>query len=237
MKATQNQQLDLLHLHTLATEIERKRAEIVAINTGEAVSALRNRQLELANELINAHNSVESVELELKRANEDLTLVEQRVARDKARLNETASSKDAQGIQNELASLAKRQSELEDITLIVIDRQEAAKSALAEVSGRKAEVDAELAALEAAGEKEVIKLQATGTLLVQQFNELKPKIAPELIERYTKLAARTVPIGRLEGRDCGACRMTLGVSAYESIAGLPADEFATCPECSALLVR
>jgi len=237
VKATQNQQQDLLHLHTLASEIERKRAEISAISSGAAIMALRAKQLELANELINAHNALEAVELELKRANEDLALVEQRVNRDKARLNETASAKDAQGIQNELASLGKRQSELEDITLVVIERQEAAKAVLDEITDRKNNADAELLTLEAAGEKEVIKLQATGSLLVQQFNELKPRIAPELIERYTKIASRGVPIGRLEGRDCGACRMTLGVSAFESISSLPADEFATCPECSALLVR
>ena len=237
MKATQNQQQDLLHLHTLATEVERKRVAINNIVGSAEVSKKREEQLVLANELITAHNALEAIELELKRANEDLALVEQRIKRDSDRLNTTASSKDAQGIQNEIASLGKRQSELEDITLIVIERQEAAKTALADVTERKNAVDAELVALEAAGQKEIVLLQSAGALLVQEFNALKPRIAAEHLDKYTKLAARGVPIGRLEGRECGACRMALGASAFESITALPADEFATCPECQALLVR
>ena len=237
MKATQNQQQDLLHLHTLATEVERKRVAINEILASAAVSEKRAQQLALANELITAHNALEAIELELKRANEDLVLVEQRIKRDSERLNSTASSKDAQGIQNELASLAKRQSELEDITLVVIDRQEDAKAALTDVTARKAVVDDELVALEAAGQKEIVKLQSAGALLVQEFNALKPRINSEHLERYTKLASRGVPIGRLEGRECGACRMSLDASAYEAIVGLPADEFASCTNCSALLVR
>ncbi len=237
MKATQNQQQDLLHLHTLATEIERTRVEITAIANSSELEAKRAEQLLLANELITAHNALESVELELKRANEDLSLVEQRVARNTERLNSTASSKDAQGIQNELLSLAKRQSELEDITLIVIEQQEQAQATLADITARKSKCDSELANLESAGQKEAMKLQSAGSLLLQEFNTLKARIVPEHLERYTKLLSRGVPIGRLVGRDCGACHISLGASAYEAIIGLPAEEFANCPDCSALLVR
>ena len=237
MKATQNQQQDLLHLHTLETEIERTRVAISNILSAADVEAKRKEQLVLANELITAHNALEAVDLELRRANEDLVLVEQRIKRDGQRLNSTASAKDAQGIQNEMASLARRQSELEDITLIVIERQENAKAALSDVTVRKAAVDAELSTLEAAGQKEIMKLQSAGSLLLQEFTALKARILPEHLERYVKLAARGVPIGRLEGRECGACRMALGASAYESIINLPIEDFASCPECSALLVR
>ncbi len=237
MKATQNQQQDLLHLHTLATEIERKRLSIVELMQSAEVSAKRQEQLSKANELITAHNELETIELELQRANADLDVVEQRIRRDEERLNSTASSKDAQGIQNEIESLKKRQSELEDVTLIVIEQQEVAKSKLAEITDQKSQIDTQLAELEAAGQKEIVKLKSAGELLVQEFTALKARISPEHLEKYTKLAARGVPIGRLEGRDCGACRMALGASAYESIIAMPIEEFATCPECSALLVR
>jgi len=237
MKATQNQQQDLLHLHTLATEVERTRDAINAVVNDPVLETKRNEQLAVASELIAAHNALEAVELELRRANEDLALVEQRIARDAERLNATASSKDAQGIQNEMGSLQKRLSELEDITLFVIDRQEQAVTLLAEITGRKAAVDAELASIEAAGHKETMKLQSSGSLLVQEFNALKVRILPEHLDRYTKLAARGVPIGKLVGRDCGACHMALGANAFDAIMSLPIDEFATCPDCSALLVR
>ena len=237
MKATENQQQDLLHLHTLATEVERTREAISSIVNDPILEAKRNEQLKVASELIAAHNALEAIELELKRANEDLALVENRIARDAERLNTTASPKDAQGIQNEILSLQKRLSELEDITLIVIDRHEQAGALLAEIQVRKAAVDAELAHIETAGQKETMKLQSSGSLLVQEFNALKARILPEHLERYTKLAARGVPIGRLVGRDCGACHMALGANAFDALVRLPVDEFATCPDCSALLVR
>ncbi|MEO0024604.1 MAG: hypothetical protein RL196_1045 [Actinomycetota bacterium] len=237
MKATQNQQQDLLHLHTLATEIERTRVSIGELLQSAEIASKRQAQLLKANELITAHNELETIDLELRRANSDLDLVEQRISRDEDRLNSTASSKDAQGIQNEIESLKKRKSDLEDVSLVVIEQQESAQSKLSEISTEKATIDSELAELEAAAQKEVMKLKSSGELLVQEFTALKARIAPEHLEKYTKLAARGVPIGRLEGRDCGACRMALGASAYESVISLPADEFATCTECSALLVR
>jgi predicted nucleic acid-binding Zn-ribbon protein len=237
MKATQNQQQDLLHLHSLATEVERTRSAINAIVNDPVLEAKRSEQLAVASDLIAAHNALEAVDIELKRANEDLALVEQRISRDAERLNATASSKDAQGIQNEMGSLQKRLSELEDVTLFIIERQEQASQLLAEITATKAAVDSELAAIEAAGHKETMKLQSAGSLLVQEFNALKVRISPEHLDRYTKLAARGVPIGRLVGRDCGACHMSLGANAFDVITNLPADEFASCPDCSALLVR
>jgi hypothetical protein len=237
MKATQNQQQDLLHLYTLETEIERKRAAIQSILESPELSSLRDSQRTQATAVITAHNEVEAIELELKRANADLDLVSQRVKLDKDRLVSTASAKDAQGIQSELESLAKRQSELEDVTLIIMDSLETAANHLEEVKANKAATDEALLALEAAGQKEIIKLKSGGELLVQEHGALRQRVAPELLEVYTRLSKRGVPVGRLLGRECGACRMAMGANAFETLSHLAVDEFAACPECQALLVR
>jgi predicted nucleic acid-binding Zn-ribbon protein len=220
MKATQNQQQDLLHLYTLETEIERKRAAIQAIIEDPELSALRESQRTQATEVITAHNAVEAIELELSRSESDLLLVTQRIQLDRDRLGNTASAKDAQGIQSELESLGKRQSELEDVSLIIMDRLEVASKEL-----------------EALAQKDIVKLKSGGELLLQEHGALKARIDPEHLAHYLKLAKRGVPIGRLEGRECGACRMALGASSFTALASLDADEFATCPECQALLVR
>ena len=128
MKATASQQADLLSLANLDLQITRSKAAIKNLASGAQFSALREIQRDLAAKLIAARNALDSVNLELKRSETDLELVEQRIAKDEQRLNSTNNSKDAQGIQSELESLARRKSDLEDIELAILEQQEQAKA-------------------------------------------------------------------------------------------------------------
>ena len=107
MKASPSQQADLLSLSNLDLEITRTRVALSGLTSGEAFSELRSAQRDAASALIDSRNQLDSVELELKRAEADLALVEQRIEKDNLRLNQTSSSKDAQGIQAELETLKK----------------------------------------------------------------------------------------------------------------------------------
>jgi predicted nucleic acid-binding Zn-ribbon protein len=118
-----------------------------------------------------------------------------------------------------------------------MERLEVAKSELDALSSSKASTDEALAAHEASGRAEILKLTSGGELLVQEHGALKARIDADLLELYGKLSKRGVPVGRLVGRECGACRMALGANAFDALSKLPADEFASCPDCQALLVR
>jgi len=237
MKATESQQSDLLSLANLDLEISRSKSAINNLSSGAQFSELREAQRGLAAKLIDARNALDTVELELKRSEADLALVEQRIAKDQARLNSTNNSKDAQGIQSELESLARRKSDLEDIEIAILDQQEAAKAVFATVSVDKAAVDDELAKGEAANEAEIMKLRSGLDLMTNDRAQQAARIAPELIELYDKKAARGVPVARLIGRECGACRISLGATAFNELESLARDDIATCPECQAILVR
>ena len=237
MKATESQQSDLLSLANLDLEISRSKSAIKNLSSGAQFSELREAQRGLAAKLIDARNALDTVELELKRSEADLALVEQRIAKDQARLNSTNNSKDAQGIQSELESLARRKSDLEDIEIAILDQQEAAKAVFATVSVDKAAVDDELAKGEAANEAEIMKLRSGLDLMTNDRAQQVARIAPELIELYDKKAARGVPVARLIGRECGACRISLGATAFNELESLARDDIATCPECQAILVR
>ncbi len=237
MKATESQQSDLLSLANLDLEISRSKSAIKNLSSGAQFSELREAQRGLAAKLIDARNALDTVELELKRSEADLALVEQRIAKDQARLNSTNNSKDAQGIQSELESLARRKSDLEDIEIAILDQQEAAKAVFATVSVDKAAVDDELAKGEPANEAEIMKLRSGLDLMTNDRAQQAARIAPELIELYDKKAARGVPVARLIGRECGACRISLGATAFNELESLARDDIATCPECQAILVR
>lgn len=237
MKASESQQAELLALANLDLEITKAKNSLAVLAAAEAFSALRAEQRNAAAALIEARNSLDSVELELTRAEADLNLVEQRIEKDKVRINQTSSAKDAQGIQSELDTLAKRKSELEDLELAILERKEQNEAAYTTVLADKQIIDEELASKEAANEAEIMKLRSGLDLSTNQRNQQEARIDVELIELYAKKASRGVAVGRLLGRECGACRMTIGATALVEISNQPRDEIATCPDCQAILIR
>jgi predicted nucleic acid-binding Zn-ribbon protein len=237
MKASQNQQADLLLLGNLDSEIARAKNSLAELTSGKSTKDMREMNLKLAGELIEARNQLDSVELELSRAEADLTTVEQRIEKDNVRLNATSNSKDAQGIQSELLTLAKRKSELEDMELAILDKKDEVAALFAEVQARKTLNESELREAETKIEAEVLKQRSGLDLMVQQRAQQAAQLPVELLELYEKKATRGLAIGRLIGRECGACRISLGATAFAEIQGLASDEIATCPDCQAILVR
>jgi predicted nucleic acid-binding Zn-ribbon protein len=237
MKASESQQSDLLSLSNLDLEITRARVALALLTNGEAFAALRDAQRSSANNLIESRNQLDSVELELARAEADLKLVEQRIDKDNLRLNQTSSSKDAQGIQAELETLKKRKSELEDLELAILERKEEAEATYQTILVDKKNIDDELAQKESASETEILKQRSGLDLLTQQRSQQASRIEESLLEIYEKKSLRGVAVGRLLNRECGACRMTIGATALAEIASTPRDELATCPDCQAILVR
>ncbi len=100
-----------------------------------------------ADRLVQVRTTVGDVQRELRKAEADVEQVSTRAARDRARLEAgTGSAKDLQGLQHELESLARRQSDLEDVELEVMERLETAQT---EASG----LEASVAAAEARGRR------------------------------------------------------------------------------------
>ena len=237
MKASEAQQADLLSLANLDHEISRSKVAIKNLSSGAQFAEMREAQRDLAAKLINARNALDTVELELKRSETDLELVEQRIAKDIARLNTTNNSKDAQGIQSELESLKRRKSYLEDIELAILEQKEETSAAYATVASDKSIVDEELSVAESRNEAEIVKLRSGLDLLSNDRAQQAARVSSELMELYERKASRGVPVGRLSGRDCGACHISLGATALNDVQSLPRDEIATCPECQAILIR
>ncbi|MFM2030570.1 MAG: hypothetical protein RI927_190 [Actinomycetota bacterium] len=237
MKASENQQAELLGLANLDLEISRTRTYLTNLTSGNAFSDLRSAQRDCAAQLIESRNALDQVELDLARAEADLKLVEQRIEKDAAALNATSSSKDAQGIQSELETLKKRKSELEDLELAILERKDEVEATYKTVLTDKQAIDEELAAKESANEAEIMKLRSGLDLSTAQRSQQASRIDAELIALYEKKSSRGLAVGRLLGRECGACRMTIGATALAEINAMPRDEIATCPDCQAILIR
>lgn len=203
---------------------------------GELESA-SDETLRLSDSLIDARNAQGDLEMELSRAEADLELVANRIAKDKQLLSSTTSAKDAQGIEHELATLETRKSELEDAQLQVMELLESAQQVHEKLKHEKQVADANLAALQERISTELADLGAQSESIQVERKRILSSIDQALAAAYERKYSRGVAVGRLAGRDCGACRLSITATSFEELMALPAEELAECPNCQAFLVR
>ena len=237
MKANLQDQKRLLELVDLDLSLVRNAGDKAKLLSATAISEANENALALSDHLIDARNRVGDLELELKRSENDLELVENRIAKDNQRLSSTSSAKDAQGIDHELTTLAKRKSELEDTELGIMEVLETVRAELSAAEKAKASAENELTQLRSALATNTAELDSARAELSSKRSSLVSLIEPELAAAYQRKADRNVAAGRLVGRECGACRLSITATNLEEILALPADEIAECPNCQAYLVR
>ena len=237
MIASLNDQKQLLALAALDVELARisnSRKQAQAEAELEAASA---ETLRLSDLLIDARNAVGELEMELGRAEADLELVANRINKDKQLLSSTSSAKDAQGIEHELSTLATRRSELEDAQLQIMELLEKEQKTHDELRLSKQTADETLVSLQARISSELAELAAQAEKILAERKTLLSGIDQELAAAYERKFSRGVAAGRLSGRDCGACRLSITATSFEELMALPSEELAECPNCQAFLVR
>jgi predicted nucleic acid-binding Zn-ribbon protein len=237
VKANLQDQKRLLELVEIDLSLVRNAGDKAKLLSATAISEANEKALALSDHLIDARNRVGDLELELKRSENDLELVENRIAKDNQRLSSTSSAKDAQGIEHELTSLAKRKSELEDTELGIMEDLETVRAELSEAEKAKVAAEQELTRLRSALATDTAGLDSVRAELSSKRSALVGLVEPELAAAYQRKADRNVAVGKLVGRECGACRLSITATNLEEILALPADEIAECPTCQAYLVR
>jgi predicted nucleic acid-binding Zn-ribbon protein len=237
VKVSANQLQDLLELTQTDQELARSRNQIEETKQSKELSQLNVELMAASSAFIDAKNASDAAQTELDKIATDLATVEARIERDKRNLENSSSAKDAQGLQSELQTLAKRQSDLEDVSLAIMEQLAVAKVAEASAAENRAQIEAQIATVRAAVSAELMKLTSGLNLQAATREQLAGRIPHELLELYAQKSKRGVPVGRLVTRECGACHMNITASAYTELAATPADQLITCPECSAILVR
>ena len=141
MNAESARQLRLLDLQAIDTRLDQiAHARTHLPQLAELADLLGKARL-IDDQLVRSRTELGDVQREVAKAESDVQLVRDRAARDQARLDAgTGSAKDLQALQHELTSLARRQSELEDIELEVMERAEAAESDVAELERGRGEL-------------------------------------------------------------------------------------------------
>jgi predicted nucleic acid-binding Zn-ribbon protein len=237
MKLDRAGQSALLKLAQVDLEIEQIKVEIAkAIGSKELTdaSALLSQY---SGEVIAARTKYENLNMESRKADDNLHMVEERISRDLERLNQTSSPKDAQAMQSEIESLTLRKAELEEVELEILERLEEAQTELDEISAKREVTAKEIEEIQNRIQTQVDELKTRGRKLTADKEILVSKIPADVLEKYKNLAAKQIAVGQVEARACSACRMGLTASTIDSLAGLAEDEIGFCPECLAMIVR
>ena len=237
MKLDRAGQSALLKLAQVDLEIEQIKVEISKLIGSKELTDASALLSQYSGDVIAARTKYENLNMESRKADDNLHMVEERIARDLERLNQTSSSKDAQAMQSEVESLTLRKSELEEVELEILERLEEAQTELDDISAKREATAKQIEDIQARIQTQVDELKSRGRKLTADKEILISKIPADVLEKYRNLAAKQIAVGQVEARACSACRMGLTASTIDSLAGLAEDEIGSCPECLAMIVR
>lgn len=180
----------------------------------------------------------DELQAEVSRIESDVALAQQRRDRDRTRLEGSASAKDAQALEREIAALTQRLSALEDAELELMERLEAAEASVAEQQAILNETTAEGQRLSAEGKAQVEAAGREIETLTRDRGAVAGRIPDALVSAYDRLAARGIVAAAPFTRGaCGGCHVMLAPSDLQALRSVPADAVANCPECGCILVR
>jgi hypothetical protein len=218
-------------------QIRKLEAEASRIAAGEEAEGIREALLLLSAQASQMLSNHEEIERDLRRSEGDLELVEARIAKDEQRLTQSADAKTITGIQHELVTLGKRKGELEEAQLLQMERVEDSKAVQNETSLRREGLQEDLKTATDEANRSLARVTLELSELRGLTDKNRSSIDSALVELFERLSKRGSAIGSLRGSTCGACNMNLTSTALGAIRAIAQDELATCPECSAILVR
>ncbi|GAB3497486.1 zinc ribbon domain-containing protein [Nocardiopsis coralliicola] len=240
MKAAPEQQQRLLDIAEADAALARLNHRRATLPEAEEVVRLDGEIARLRDRVVAAETALGDLDREQRKAESDVDQVRTRSERDRARLDggQVSSPKELEQLQSEIDSLQRRQSELEEVVLEVMERREAAESertaAAAELAGAEGRRDTAADARGAA----VVEIDSDRATERERRDRLAKEVPDDLLGLYDKLreqygiGAAALHYGRCEG-----CKLALSTAELGRIRQAPADEVLRCDDCRRILVR
>lgn len=238
MKASPRQQQLLLDLQDRDNTIARLRRKRSTLPERAELEALSGEADQAKARFMAAQRELDAQNAEIARIEADVQMVRQRRERDEQLLAASTSSKEAQALQHELDTLARRQGALEDRELEVMEVQERAQEEFADAERVLAGVDERRAAIRARIAEAEQRLDREIASHGEERAGLAAELERELLDLYEELRARIgIGAARLRGGVSEASNMALTPAELSDIRSAAPDELVFCPGTGAILVR
>lgn len=241
MKADPEVQRRLLELQAVDTRVQQiDHARRTLPQIGE-LQAASDRLQQAADEVVRVETGLSDIRREVERSETDVQQVRDRATRDRARLDAGSgmTSKDLTALQHELEALARRQGELEDVEIEIMERQEATEERLAAAVDARERHREEVARLTSERDAALAELDTERAEVLRPRDEIAGGVDEGLLALYERLRESSGGLAAAEllhGR-CGGCRLELNPVDLAAIEKAPADEVVRCEECGRILVR
>ena len=238
MKAAPEAQRRLLDLQAIDTTLQQLAHRRRSLPELAELETIAREISALSAERARAQVGVDDLDRDISRFEKDIEQVRTRKDRDQVRLNAGGALREIEGLQHELATLTRRQTELEDAELELMEKRETAEQDLNVVTEKIAAAEARRTTAEVRrdevnseiGKEQEFKQSARGPLVADLPDDLVKLY--EKIREDTGMGAALVRSGR-----CGGCRIELYGADLNRVKGAPADEVVRCEECRRIMVR
>ncbi|MFE9183760.1 hypothetical protein GA0070558_102299 [Micromonospora haikouensis] len=234
-------------------KVQRRLLDLQAIDTTLAQLAHRRRTLpELAeletlarelsaleDERVRAQVAVDDLDRDIARIEKDVEQVRARKSKDEARLAAgSGPARELEALQHELVSLNRRQSDLEDAELELMEQRETAQGVLDGIERRAADARERRAAAERRRDDALAEIAKEEEFKRQSRQPLAGDLPAELVTLYDKIRADTgLGAALLTGGRCGGCRLELYGADMARIRKAAPDDVVRCEECRRIMVR
>jgi len=241
VKASPEAQLRLLEVADIDAELGRIAHKRRGLPEHAEITRLTDRDLVLRDAIAALTAQSSDLGREQNKAEADVEQVRTRINRDRQRLDGgmIASPKELENLQSEIQSLQRRQSDLEEIVLDVMERRETNQAALDESTAERASIESELNTATAARDAALAELDEQAAKATAKRGQIAESIAGELLDLYDKLRVQHGGVGAaaLRQRRCQGCNLTLNTVDVNAIRAAADDEVLRCEECRRILVR
>jgi hypothetical protein len=239
VKASPQAQRRLLDLQAVDTALAQlahrrrtlpERAEIDA--TAREVSSLQDEQAR-------AQVAVDDLDRDISRYEKDIEQVRARKDKDQSRLDAgTGPVRELEALQHELVTLNRRQSELEDAELELMEQREAAQATLDAVVAKLADARARRDDAEARRDAALADIAKEEEFKTGSRQPLAADLPADLLTLYDKIRADTgLGAALFRSGRCGGCRIELYGADLVRVKSAAADEVVRCEECRRIMVR
>ncbi|HEV8567734.1 MAG TPA: C4-type zinc ribbon domain-containing protein [Actinoplanes sp.] len=238
MKASPEAQRRLLDLQAIDTALAQLTHRRKTLPELAQIDAIARELSALEDERVRAQVAVDDLDRDISRFEKDIDQVRTRKDRDQARLDAGGALREIEGLQHELATLNRRQSELEDAELELMEERETAEQALNGVEKRLAEARERRAAAERRRDDAYAEIAKAQEFRSSARAPLAADLPADLLALYDKIRTETgLGAALVQAGRCGGCRIELYGTDLARVRSAPADEVVRCEECRRIMVR
>ncbi|GAB3859725.1 zinc ribbon domain-containing protein [Dactylosporangium cerinum] len=233
----QRRLLDLQAIDIALTQLAHKRK---SLPEHAELDRLARELSTMEDQRVRAQVAVDDLDRDISRLERDAEQVRARKDKDQVRLDAgTGPARELEALQHEIATLNRRQNELEDAELELMEQRETAQATLDDIVGRLTETRTVRAAAEQRRDEALAGLAKDEEFRRSGRKPLAADLPADLITLYDKIRESSGGIGAamLRHGRCEGCRIELSGGDRARVKAAAPDEVVRCEECRRILVR